>query len=235
MKRFVQLRGSREPGAGSRACTALHVGLAQAAAAHSCITARTSSRVLPGSGAAAPCWRSARCGRRAEELSLPDMRDVVGWRRYAGSPSRRSRSSRPRGDVLAVDEGTTGRRCSPCGDGRHSMLCATIPTPSAAAPPPVLLFSGHLIDAPDRPLPPFPAAKGRPPRVIAIELERLAASASRSRADAGRGRRRPTLAEACLARGDASAGCCCRCRSASSSTFHAAPPRRPALARATWR
>ena len=82
------------------------------------------------------------------------------------------------------------------------MLCATMPTPSAAAPRQVLLFSGHLIDAPDRPLPRFPAAKeAAAAQRIAIELERLAAGAADLARTQGAAGGDLLFAEACLARG----------------------------------
>lgn len=82
------------------------------------------------------------------------------------------------------------------------MLCATMPTPSAAAPRQVLLFSGHLIDAPDRPLPRFPAAKeAAAAQRIAIELERLAAGAADLALTQGAAGGDLLFAEACLARG----------------------------------
>lgn len=82
------------------------------------------------------------------------------------------------------------------------MLCAIMPTPSAAAPRQVLLFSGHLIDAPDRPLPRFPAAKeAAAAQRIAIELERLAAGAADLALTQGAAGGDLLFAEACLARG----------------------------------
>ncbi len=82
------------------------------------------------------------------------------------------------------------------------MLCATMPSTPAAAPRQVLLFSGHLIDAPDRPLPRFPAAKeAAAARRIAEELDRLGAGAPDLAFTQGAAGGDLLFAEACLARG----------------------------------
>lgn len=82
------------------------------------------------------------------------------------------------------------------------MLRTTMPSSPAAAPRQVLLFSGHLIDAPDRPLPRFPAAKERAAaRRIDAELEHLDAGAADLALTQGAAGGDLLFAEACLARG----------------------------------
>lgn len=77
---------------------------------------------------------------------------------------------------------------------------------SAATPPSsphqVLLFSGHLVDAPDRPRPRFPAELvGAAARRIAAELERLDAGPADLAITQGAAGGDLLFAEACLARG----------------------------------
>lgn len=83
------------------------------------------------------------------------------------------------------------------------MLRATMPTTSAAAAPrQVLLFSGHLIDASDRPLPRFPATKeAAAARRIAEELDRFDADARDLALTQGAAGGDLLFGEACLARG----------------------------------
>ncbi|MFT3954383.1 MAG: hypothetical protein QM722_08340 [Piscinibacter sp.] len=76
----------------------------------------------------------------------------------------------------------------------------------AATPPPpprqVLLFSGHLVDTPDRPRARFPAEKvGAAARRIAAELERLDAGPADLAITQGAAGGDLLFAEACLARG----------------------------------
>jgi hypothetical protein len=81
------------------------------------------------------------------------------------------------------------------------MLCATMPSTTPAAPRQVLLFSGHLIDAPDRPLPRFPATKeASAAQRIAEELDRLDADARDLALTQGAAGGDLLFAEACLAR-----------------------------------
>lgn len=75
----------------------------------------------------------------------------------------------------------------------------------AATPPPprqVLLFSGHLVDTPDRARPRFPADKvGAAARRIAAELDRLGAGPADLAITQGAAGGDLLFAEACLARG----------------------------------
>lgn len=75
-------------------------------------------------------------------------------------------------------------------------------TTSASAPRQVLLFSGHLIDAPSRPEPRFPMAKApAAARRIADLLERLGAGPADLAFTQGAAGGDLLFAEACLARG----------------------------------
>jgi hypothetical protein len=77
-------------------------------------------------------------------------------------------------------------------------------TRAATLPPPrqVLLFSGHLVDAPDRAQPRFPAGKvGAAARRIAAELDRLDAGPADLAITQGAAGGDLLFAEACLARG----------------------------------
>lgn len=71
-----------------------------------------------------------------------------------------------------------------------------------SSPRQVLLFSGHLVDAPDRPQARFPAEKvGAAARRIAAELERLDAGPADLALTQGAAGGDLLFAEACLARG----------------------------------
>lgn len=81
------------------------------------------------------------------------------------------------------------------------MLRAAMAT-SRSAPRQVLLFSGHMIDAPDRVAPRFPAAKeAEAARRIAELLERLRAGPTDLALTQGAAGGDLLFAEACLARG----------------------------------
>ena len=81
----------------------------------------------------------------------------------------------------------------------------------------VFLFSGHMVDAPDRASPRFPADKEPiAAQRIAAALDQLGRGRGRPRADARRGRRRPAVPRSLPAARRALI-CCCPSRNPSSS------------------
>ena len=74
-----------------------------------------------------------------------------------------------------------------------------------------MLFTGHMVDAPGRASPRFPAARSpQAARRIAAALDEIGAGPADLALDAGRGRRRPAVRRGVPARARCRCACCCR-------------------------
>ena len=97
---------------------------------------------------------------------------------------------------------------------------STTAAPTAATSPrQVVLFTGHMVDAPGRAVARFPAALvPEAARRIAAALDEIDAGPADLALDPGRGRRRPAVRRSVPGARACRCGCCCRCTRASSSS-----------------